>query len=586
MTEKKQLHKPWGYTVIVGLMLLVIACGGGDGDDETDSVVSDSGVIGFGTDVFGKYASSDNVLASVLDADALKDAGMLTLSGEESAEYTTISGTNITQYASSFGASVGLRGRYKYFSASIRTNFDSSHYESEQFSFATTSELVKKQVLKIKNEYQYADVLEPYLTAAAADALSDWDPEDIFRSFGTHVLVGVYNGARLDYNLSILISEEQDRTSLGIYTKAGYKGLFASASFDANIDNTTEQRMMSYQQSSSIDAVGGSVQYSNFSSCGTPESCENQRLIWLASIDERPVFCSIIPNGTIPIWEFAEGWNPVGGECEADSRCEHIRNRFIQYANSQESYYPHKLHLANSFDASAEGWTSFDAGGFNWYSNSNNHDTFGGHLEAVDGANSPWYFKADETEYKGDLLQLYGGELSYHFRWWAAAVSECKFEGKDYDSYAPFREMWKPDVELVGADGTKLGYIYPVDQAPDYYVGGLQKYNQWLVYYIPMSDDTSEAAGYGWIKWCDTPPCSESATEADLKNVLQDVKQLMIRGEYCFGDEDRGLLDEVNIKAADTDGDGEFDLIDNCPDDPNPLQEDSDDDGIGDACES
>jgi hypothetical protein len=38
--------------------------------------------------------------------------------------------------------------------------------------------------------------------------------------------------------------------------------------------------------------------------------------------------------------------------------------------------------------------------------------------------------------------------------------------------------------------------------------------------------------------------------------------------------------------AIDSDGDGIFDPNDNCPDDPNPEQDDTDGDGAGDACDS
>ena len=91
---------------------------------------------------------------------------------------------------------------------------------------------------------------------------------------------------------------------------------------------------------------------------------------------------------------------------------------------------------------------------------------------------------------------------------------------------------------------------------------------------------------YGWIKWCDAPPCYERATEADIKNVLQDLKALMIRGEYCFGAGDRGLLDEVKLTASDSDQDIVLDVVDNCSDICNPEQENSEKEGSGDASDA
>src|SRR6056297_1180209 len=137
MRESKKLI--W-ILVVIGMS----ACGG-DGPDPP-IVTNDYVALGQGTDVFGTYASSDNIKSTVLDVAALEADGMLEIDKNiEESSFSTVSGTTISEYAKSFGSSVGLSGSYKFFSASIKTNFSSRHYESEQYSFATTKENVHKQ---------------------------------------------------------------------------------------------------------------------------------------------------------------------------------------------------------------------------------------------------------------------------------------------------------------------------------------------------------------------------------------------------------------------------------------------------------
>jgi hypothetical protein len=152
-----------------------------------------------------------------------------------------------------------------------------------------------------------------------------------------------------------------------------------------------------------------------------------------------------------------------------------------------------------------------------------------------------------------------------------------------------YQDWWKPDVQIRGRNQVVIGYFLP--DPPDAYRSGtgLLHYDHWREYSVPIVEQFAAQGDYkyGWIRYCDgRPGCYRGATGDEIKAVLRDVDSIQIRGEYCLGSGDRGMLDEVILEAADTDGDGFYDVIDNCPDAYNPGQDDSNGDGVGDACES
>lgn len=81
---------------------------------------------------------------------------------------------------------------------------------------------------------------------------------------------------------------------------------------------------------------------------------------------------------------------------------------------------------------------------------------------------------------------------------------------------------------------------------------------------------------------------SSGPTFADAANAILAAADRLNRGAHnpqiraIFVN--RGIL-AVSPPRQDTDGDGVPDDVDNCPDTPNPFQDDSDSDGIGDVCD-
>jgi len=507
--------------------------------------------LGCGTDVFEEYASENNVKGKVLNIDALNDQKLLVLNTSvQEGVIQRVSGTSVSEYASELGVTLGLSGSYAWFSASIKTAFTDNTYRMSQYSYVTLMERHYKNSLKIMNTSWDALYLKDYLTDEAdrainnTDSQKDWTPEQLISTFGTHVMVGIFTGARLDYNLSINITDSSHQTSLQSYAEMKANAKFASASFSAGLDQSTFNAMRTCDQRENILAKGGNEQYAR-------PGNDTDYQVWKASIDSTPALVGIIKDALVPIWEFADD----------PARAAAIENYYMQYALGKDSEFT-PLPIHSSFDAykDLEDWTAPGSGGLAWHIQ-DNAGPYEGHIEGIDGTLTLWSFQGN-SNYTGDMRGYYGGELSYWFRWRGSPISNCAFRGKDTNYY---QNIWRPDVEIKGLNGTQIGYFFPdpgalppppganLDYfgAPDYYSNGALYHDRWRRYALPLTGYYGKAGeyAYGWIKNTYSAPFDVAASEQEILGVLQGVEYVRIRGGYCFGDDDRGMLDEVWLKA-------------------------------------
>jgi len=304
---------------LLALWPLLLACelfgGGGDGDH----ILSGMDFVGRGYDVFSNYADPLEVKAEVLDFQAMLDDGLIERIQLDVSDFQTIEGVDVNEYMNKLSVDVGVSGGYAGFSGSVEVNFDESHYTNSEYSFATVQTLIKKYSARI-GLGTTADDLKDYLTDGAQAAINEdtLSPEEVFVSFGTHVLRGIIIGGRLDYNVSADMSQVGSSQRIGVLAEAGYDGAFSVNVF---AESVTEEEMLSFssKQKKSLKVYGGSSEYGQY----IIAEDEQGYTPWIESLKDNPVFCDFDQTTPIvPIWEL----------CDDPTRAAALESGYADYA--------------------------------------------------------------------------------------------------------------------------------------------------------------------------------------------------------------------------------------------------------------
>lgn len=292
----------------VSMLMLLLSLTGCDlllgsdsgSEDTTPDYTMVSTVLGRGYDVFEEYANPEFIKSTILDFDALENAGMIERTSLEQTTYQTVSGTTSSSYQEDMGLTADLEGSYKFFSGSLGSSFTSSTLSNVNNQYATVQVRVRKNMYAVKNRTD-PSILKNYLDSDFKERLNDvdYDPDDLFDNYGTHVMVGVITGARYDYNLAATQSSSNTGQSITAYAQANFAYTFgsAAASSSYSYDSATYEAFSSSE--TSVSAVGGN------SAVAAGEDGLNA---WIDSINDDTVVFSdyAASDGLVPVWALCD----------------------------------------------------------------------------------------------------------------------------------------------------------------------------------------------------------------------------------------------------------------------------------------
>lgn len=322
-----------GPAVGVSMLMLLLSLTGCDllvgSDSDSDSGDSDSGytivstVLGRGYDVFEEYANPEFIKSPILDFNALKNAGMIEKTSLEQTTYETVSGSSSSSYQEDMGVSVDLEGKLKFFSGSLGSSFSSSTLSNSSNQYATVQVRVRKNMYAVKNRSN-ALILKNFLDSDFEENLNDgeYEPNDLFDNYGTHVMVGVITGARYDYNVAAEESSSNTGESITAYAQASFAKTFGSAAASSSYSEDTETYNAFSSSETSVSAVGG-----NSAVVASEDGLNN----WIDSINDSTVVFSdyAASDALIPIWDL----------CDDSSRASSIEAAYGDWEETKYDQY-------------------------------------------------------------------------------------------------------------------------------------------------------------------------------------------------------------------------------------------------------
>lgn len=273
-------------------------------------LLSYDGLVGHGYNVLtSPFYQSEYVKQCVLEMEKLAKDGYVyeDLKSQRSAEFVMVSGKTLSSYYNHLAFNAGADVK-SLFSGSLSVDFNISSKVDEKKSFAKGSSILtkSKQYVDMGN-LGIPNLREKYLTEYFKESYllnPEVHPKKLFDIFGTHIMLTVYLGGRLDMSYVYNNVNHEDDMSIGAKVEASYGIVSGSTETDLQKKSSQLRENSTYK----LCAYGGKVDID----MSTFDKATANIGKWSESI-ETTDYLTLIKAGSlnndfemIPIWELVD----------------------------------------------------------------------------------------------------------------------------------------------------------------------------------------------------------------------------------------------------------------------------------------
>lgn len=263
-------------------------------------LVPGTDIMGYSYNVFGKYASKASAGIKVVKdvettpitiGDKTYDlpVGLTTMTVSNSKAKNVI-GEDFENYTQALNVTLGLEGRYGYFSGSLNSAYSQEVRNSLKTMYSTISENVQSF------DVRYPDPSKLSLTPEFVKDLAKMEPDDLYSKYGSHIVTGIQVGGNAQFSSYAQETKSYTEQDFKVDVEASYMKATGSSSFEGNQSSETQSNV----QKADFDVTGGTTE-------GQSALVNDQDWdAWMTTVDDEPELVGFIPEiGLTPIYVYA-----------------------------------------------------------------------------------------------------------------------------------------------------------------------------------------------------------------------------------------------------------------------------------------